>query len=98
LPPATSRENTDFKIFLMKAYRVNFTDSTEPYIYAATSSSTLIAHVLNDRPINGGTFADQLEQALDHKRSPEYDLWAANQSGGNHAAEKYVKEILEKCQ
>jgi hypothetical protein len=82
----------------MKAYRVKFAENSEPYIYAATSSSSLIAHVLNDRPIDGGSFAAQLGQALDHKRSPEYDLWAANQSGGNHAAEKYVKEILLKCQ
>jgi hypothetical protein len=82
----------------MKAYRVNFTDSTESYIYAATSFSTLLAHCLNDRPIDGGSFADQFRPVQAYERAAEYDLWAANQSGGNHAAEKYVKEILVKCQ
>jgi hypothetical protein len=80
----------------MKAYRVKFANA-EPYIYAATSPSTLLAHCLNDRPINGGSLAAQFGQVQTYERAAEYDLWAVNQSSGNHAAEKYVKEILAKC-
>jgi hypothetical protein len=76
----------------MKAYRVNFKDDRTPQIYAAASTSRLLAHCLNDRPVGGASFADQFGVVEYYGRSAEYDAWAKSQKSGSSVAENKLLE------